>query len=251
MWSLKLLWPIVVAMMPVSMPYIASANGRGGRDIVLSPVAHGVFPGARCYGKGTRQSCGICGEAVQTGQNRMTDDSDGLREEGRETGVSHPLRIRLHLSYLLNARRYLAVKGAPLVACPDTWADMWQRLSLGNLPQIRVNIHLPIPSGALQPKSGVEPWGTHHQTVAWTSGLAFRGEAVASQGRPQPGHRLGNAEVAWSGGWFVLETVSGPYHITGNITQEPGPRTWAKNVPLSGFGEGRAARLVLARVRGR
>lgn len=93
---------------------IDAVHGRGGRDIVLSPVAHGVFPGASGYGKGTRQSCAICGEAVQTGQNRMTDDSDGLREEGRETGVSHPLRIRLHLSYLLNARRYLAVEGAPL-----------------------------------------------------------------------------------------------------------------------------------------
>lgn len=50
---------------------------------------------------------------------------------------------------------------------------MWQRLSLGNLPQIRVNIHLPIPPGALQPESGVEPWGTHHQQWPGPRGWPF------------------------------------------------------------------------------
>lgn len=183
------------------------ANGRGGRNIVLGPIAHGVFAGASSDGKGIKQSCRTRGAAVQTGQDRTTDEL--LREEGWENGIGHPLRIRLHSSYLLNARIYLALKGAAVFAWPETRADMWQRLSLGNLPQIRVNIHLPIPSSALQPESGADPWGTHHQTVAWTSGMAFRGEPVASQGRPQPGHRLGNAKVAWSGGWFVLETVSG------------------------------------------
>lgn len=58
------------------------ANGRCGRDIVLSPVTHIRFPDISSYDKGIKQSDRICVEAVQTGQNRRMDTS--LQQESRK-----------------------------------------------------------------------------------------------------------------------------------------------------------------------
>lgn len=50
------------------------SNGRRGRDVILSPVAHFVFLNRRSYAQGVKQSDRICVEAVQTSQNRLAND---------------------------------------------------------------------------------------------------------------------------------------------------------------------------------
>lgn len=199
------------------------ANGCSGRDIVLSPITHSVFPDTSSYGKGIKQSDRICVEAVQTGQNsvidnslrqvswkrRLTTSSDQVTfmflAQTMQTGPQGgPPIVPLSLG---QARGLGCGKDSSFVSTPDSG----KRSSAGLI-------------GALQPESGVEPWGTA-ASRGLGLGLAFRGEVIASQGRPQPGHRLGNAEAAQSGGWLVLERVSGPNHTTSNIAQALGPRT--------------------------
>lgn len=173
------------------------ANGRSGRDIVLSPVTHSVFPDTSSNGKGINQSDRIFVGAVQTSQNRVIDNS--LRQVSRkrrlatssdqvtfmflaqtmQTGPQgRPPIVPLSLG---QARGLGCGKGSSFVS-----TDSGKRSSAG-------------PIGPLQPESGVEPWGTAARRGLGL-GLAFRGEVIASQGRPQPGHRLGNAEAAQSGG---------------------------------------------------
>lgn len=53
-------------------------------------------------------------------------------------------------------------------------------------------------------------------------GLAFRAEVVASQAASNLGIDSEMPRPLQSGGWFVLERVSGPDHTAGNITQDLG-----------------------------
>lgn len=74
------------------------ANGRGGRDIVFSPITHCVFQVTSSYGRRVRQSDRICVEAVQTSQNRSTKSSL-QQQESRRKWSDLIWRIRLHLCY--------------------------------------------------------------------------------------------------------------------------------------------------------
>lgn len=63
-------------------------NGRGGRDIVLSPITHSVFPDTSSCGKGIKQSVRICAEAVQTSQNRWIENLLQQQSRKRRLAIS-------------------------------------------------------------------------------------------------------------------------------------------------------------------
>lgn len=157
------------------------ADGRCGRDIVLSPVTHNVFPDTNSYGKGSQtvqqDLRGGCSDQLEQVDIEFTATGEQKQKIGHiqrsgyiYVSCSHQVGPQAGAPIvppsLGETQGLLCGKGSALVSTPDSG----KHSSAG-------------PIGTLQPESGVEPWGLQQASRGQGLGLAFRAEVVA---RPRP-----------------------------------------------------------------